>query len=53
MIGMMAEDLDDMMVDIKIDMSVHMICIILVEVVMVVVVEAEVSERNVKIKYYH
>ena len=51
---MMAEDLDDMMVDIKIGMSVHMICIILVVVVvMVVVVEAEVSERNVMIKYYH
>ena len=50
---MMAEDLDDMMVDIKIGMSVHMICIILVAVVMVVVVEAEVSERSVMIKYYH
>ena len=50
---MMAEDLDDMMVDIKIVMSVHMICIILVVAVMVVVVEAEVSERSVMIKYYH
>ena len=48
---MMAEDLDDMMVDIKIVMSVHMICIILVVAVMVVVVEAEVSERNVCFKY--
>ena len=41
MIGMRAEDLDGTMEGIKIDMSVHMICIIL-EVVILVEVEVEV-----------
>ena len=41
MIGMRAEDLDGTMEGIKIDMSVHMICITL-EVVILVEVEVEV-----------